>query len=261
MLLAIDVGNTNTLFALHDGRAWLAEWRTESSVVRTGDDYIAWLLPLLALVQIAPGQIKECIISCVMPQSLAHLRNFAHKYLGVSPMIIGETGVDIGINVNIDIYEEAGADRLVNAVGAHADYPGALVLIDSGTATTFDLVAENGDFEGGIIAPGLENSAQFLHQAAAKLPLIDIRKPENILGKNTVEAIRSGIFWGYVGLIEGLVARLRAAYHAPLTVIATGGVSNLFKDTIDCIDYFDPNITRNGLLFVARRNRNQTKDK
>ena len=253
MLLAVEQGNTNTLFAVHDGERWIAQWRTATESNRTADEYAVWLNQLLGMRGLAIGQLDGCIISSVVPQSIFNLRNLARRYLSVEPLVIGDN-VDLGIEVRITKPTEAGADRLVNAVGAHLAYPGDLLLIDSGTATTFDVVAADGAFEGGVIAPGINLSLQALHEAAAMLPRIAIQRPERVIGKDTVSNMQSGVFWGYVALIEGLVARIKAEWDAPMTVIGTGGVASLFEGATDSIDRFDPDLTIRGLLEIWRRN-------
>ena len=253
MLLAIEQGNTNTLFAVHDGETWVAQWRAATDASRTADEYAVWLSQLLAMTGLAMAAIDACIVSSVVPQSIFNLRNLARRYLNVEPMIVGEN-VDLGIAIRIQKPSEAGADRLVNAIGAHMVYPGALLLVDSGTATTFDVVGADGAFEGGAIAPGINLSMQALHEAAARLPRIAIQKPAHVIGKGTVEAMQSGVFWGYVSLIEGLVARIKADYGAPMTVIGTGGVASLFEGATKAIDHFDHDLTILGLLEIVRRN-------
>jgi type III pantothenate kinase len=253
MLLAIEQGNTNTLFAVHDGGKWVAQWRAGTEPNRTADEYAVWLSQLLAMGGLSMGVMDACIISSVVPQSLFSLRNLARRYLHLEPLVVGEN-VDLGIEVRIEKPSEAGADRLVNAIGAHTMHEGALLIVDSGTATTFDLVAADGAFEGGVIAPGINLSVQALHDAAARLPRVAIQKPSHVIGKDTVAAMQSGIFWGYVSLIEGLVARVKAEYGAPLTVIGTGGVSSLFQGATEAIDRFDPDLTIHGLLEIVRRN-------
>jgi type III pantothenate kinase len=253
MLLAIEQGNTNTLFAIHDGDAWIAQWRAATDSARTADEYAVWLHQLLAMRGLALADLGGCILSSVVPQSIFNLRNLARRYLNVEPMIVGEN-VELGIEVRIQKPSEAGADRLVNAIGAHISYPGALLIIDSGTATTFDVVAPDGAFEGGAIAPGINLSLQALHEAAARLPRVAIQRPRQVIGKDTVAAMQSGIFWGYVSLIEGLVARFKAEYDAPMTVIGTGGVASLFAGSTRAIDHFDPDLTIIGLLEICRRN-------
>lgn len=257
MLLAIEQGNTNTLFAIHDGAEWIAQWRAATDSRRTADEYAVWLSQLVDLKGMRFDALTGCIISSVVPQSIFNLRNLSRRYLRVEPLVIGEN-VSIGPTPRILKPSEAGADRLVNAVGAHMRYPGDLIVIDSGTATTFDVVAADGAFEGGIIAPGINLSLQALHEAAAMLPRIAIQKPLTIIGKDTVSNMQSGVFWGYIALIEGLVARIKAEWAAPMTVIGTGGVASLFEGATDSIDHFDPDLTIRGLLEIWRRNTHLT---
>ena len=253
MLLAIEQGNTNTLFAVHDGENWIAQWRAATDASRTADVYAVWLAQLLNMAGLQFGVLTACIISSVVPQSIFNLRNLARRYLHVEPLVIGENA-DLGIEVRIDKPSEAGADRLVNALGAHIVYPGDLIVIDSGTATTFDVIAADGGFEGGVIAPGINLSMEALHSAAAKLPRVAIQKPQRVVGKDTVGAMQSGVFWGYVALIEGLIARIKAERDEPMTVVATGGVASLFHGATTAIDHFDPDLTIRGLLEIHRRN-------
>lgn len=253
MLLAIEQGNTNTLFAVHDGDDWTAQWRTATDASRTADEYAVWLSQLLAMRGLSLAQLDGCIISSVVPQSLFNLRNLSRRYLSVEPLVIGDNA-ELGIPVRILKPSEAGADRLVNAIGAHLAYPGDLIVIDSGTATTFDVVAADGAFEGGVIAPGVNLSLQALHEAAAMLPRIAIQKPDKVIGKDTVSNMQSGVFWGYIALIEGLVARIKTEWGRPMTVIGTGGVASLFEGATASIDHFDPDLTIRGLLEIWRRN-------
>ena len=253
MLLAIEQGNTNTLFAVHDGQTWIAQWRAATHSTRTADEYAVWLSQLLSMAGLAMGAFDGCIISSVVPQSVFNLRNLARRYLHVEPMVIGEN-VDLGIEVRIEKPSEAGADRLVNAIGAHIVYPGDLIVIDSGTATTFDVVAADGGLEGCAIAPGINLSMEALHQAAAKLPRVAIQKPQRIIGKDTVGAMQSGVFWGYIGLIEGLIARIKSEWDRPMIVVGTGGVASLFHGATTSIDHFDPDLTIRGMLEIWRRN-------
>ena len=253
MLLAIEQGNTNTLFAVHNGEAWIAQWRSATDAPRTADEYAVWLSQLLQMAGLTLKDLDACIISSVVPQSLFNLRNLSRRYLHVEPLVIGENA-ELGIEVRITKPSEAGADRLVNAVGAHIVYPGDLIVIDSGTATTFDVVAADGGLEGCAIAPGINLSMQALHDAAAKLPRIAIQKPAHAIGKDTVEAMQSGVFWGYIALIEGLVGRIKQEWGKPLTVIGTGGVASLFEHATTAIDHFDHDLTIRGLLEIHRRN-------
>jgi type III pantothenate kinase len=253
MLLAIEQGNTNTLFAVHDGANWVAQWRAATEASRTADEYAVWLSQLMAMRGLDLKALDGCIISSVVPQSMFNLRNLSRRYLGAEPLVIGENAT-LGMEACILKPSEAGADRLVNAIGAHLKYPGDLIVIDSGTATTFDVIAADGAFEGGVIAPGVNLSLQALHEAAAMLPRIAIQKPERVIGKDTVSNMQAGVFWGYISLIEGLVARIKGEWGRPMTVIGTGGVASLFEGATDSIDHFDPDLTIRGLLEIWRRN-------
>jgi len=255
MLLAIEQGNTNTTFALHDGETWIAQWRTATEMARTADEYAVWLHQLLAMQKMEMSAVDDCVISSVVPQSIFNIKNLARRYLKVEPLVVGENA-ELGIDIRIEKPAEAGADRLVNAIGGFTAYGGPLILIDSGTATTFDVVGPDGGFEGGLIAPGINLSMQALHTAAARLPRVDIAKPAHVIGRGTVEAMQSGVFWGYVALIEGLVDRIRAEYGKPMRTVATGGVASLFEGATDKIDTFDPELTLRGLLEIVRRNGN-----
>ena len=255
MLLAIDTGNTNTLFAIHDGADWAVEWRIATDPARTADEYAVWFHQLMEMQGLKFDDIKDCVISTVVPQSLFNIRNLARRHLNVEPVVIGEEGVDIGIGVRIDNPKEVGADRLVNALGAVQKYKGNLIIIDSGTATTFDVVSEDKHFEGGIIAPGINLSVKALHEAAAQLPRIAIVKPNKVVGKNTVEAMQSGIFWGYIGLIDGLVRKIIEEDGREFTVIGTGGVASLFQGASETIQHYDSNLTIDGLYEIWRLNK------
>ena len=253
MLLAIEQGNTNTLFAVHDGDNWVAQWRTATHATRTADEYAVWLNQLLTLQDLKLSDLDACIIASVVPQSIFNLRNLARRYLKVEPLVVGENA-ELGLEVRIEKPSEAGADRLVNAIGAHIAHPGALIVVDSGTATTFDVVAADGGLEGCAIAPGINLSMEALHNAAAKLPRVAIQRPAHTIGKDTVEAMQAGVYWGYISLIEGLIGRIKAEYGQPMTVVATGGVASLFHGATDRIDIFDGDVTIRGLLEVYRRN-------
>jgi len=253
MLLAIEQGNTNTLFAVHDGAAWRAQWRTATDAARTADEYAVWLHQLLQMQGLTLSDLDACVISSVVPQSIFNLRNLARRYLHAEPMVVGEN-VELGVALRIDNPSEAGSDRLVNTVGAFIRYGGPLIVVDSGTATTFDVVGADGGFEGGVIAPGVNLSMEALHHAAARLPRIAIARPGKVIGTDTVGNMQSGVFFGYVALIEGLIARIKAEYGQPMTVVATGGVASLFEGATAAIDHFDPDLTLRGLLEIVRRN-------
>ena len=253
MLLAIEQGNTNTVFAVHDGQDWIAQWRTATESTRTADEYAVWLSQFLQMQGLALKVLDGCIISTVVPQSLFNLRNLSRRYLKAEPLVIGENA-RLDIPLRIDNPAEAGADRLVNAIGAYVRYGGPLIVVDSGTATNFDVIGEDGAFEGGVIAPGVNLSMEALHKAAARLPRIAIQRPAKVIGTDTVGNMQSGIYWGYVSLIEGLIDRIKAEYGRPMRVIGTGGVASLFQGATDHIDEFDPDITVRGLLEIWRRN-------
>lgn len=254
MLLAIDTGNTNTLFALRDEGGWIFEWRIATNARRTADEYAVWFHQLLFMAGLEFKDVSSCVISSVVPQSIFNLRNLSRRHLMVEPIIVGEAGVDIGIGIRIDTPAQVGADRLVNSLGAVQRYDGPLIIIDSGTATTFDIVSADHYFEGGIISPGINLSIQALHDAAAQLPRIEIKKPQDVIGKNTVAAMQSGIFWGYIGLIDGIVRRILDEDGRDFTVIGTGGVASLFEGASETIEHYDQRLTIDGLYEVWKLN-------
>lgn len=254
MLLAIDAGNTNIVFAVHDGKELRAEWRATTEAPRTADEYAVLLGPLLALHGLSFGDLDAAIIATVVPAALFNLRQFCRRYVKCEPLVIGDPDIDLGIEIHTERPGAVGADRLVNAVAAHERYKGALIVVDFGTATTFDIVDENGNYEGGVIAPGVNVSAEALHQAAAMLPRVAVGRTQNVIGKDTVPAMQSGLFWGYIGLIEGLVARIKEEYGKPMTVIGTGGLANPFHRQTTAIDHLDPDLTIRGLIAIHARN-------
>lgn len=258
MLLAIDVGNTNIVFALVAGETVRERWRIATDPNRTADEYAVWLNQLMAMAGHAREAITDVIIASVVPQTLFNLRGLARRFAGVEPMVAGAPGIDWGIDIRLPNPAEVGADRVVNAVAAHAACPGDLIVVDFGTATTFDVVAADGAYEGGVIAPGINLSMDALYRAAARLPRIAVEPPADglgVIGKGTVHAMQSGVFWGYVGLIEGLIARIRAEIGRPATVIATGGLAALFARHTPAIDRTDPDLTIRGLVLIHARNR------
>lgn len=254
MLLAIDVGNTNTVFGVHDGDSWITQWRSATDATKTADDHAAWLWRLSDMYKIDLSQIKGCIISTVVPQAQFNFRNLARRYLEIEPVFVGDPGLEFGMPIRIRRPEQVGADRIVSGLGAHVTYPGNLIVIDSGTATTFDVIAEDGGFDGGIISPGINLSMRALHEAAAQLPRIAIQKPDLVIGQDTVSAMQSGVFWGYIDMIDGLVERVKKEYGKPMQVVATGGVAALFEGASQQIDYYDQDITIRGLLEIYKRN-------
>ena len=254
MLLAIDAGNTNIVFAVFDGADKRGVWRGATNPNRTADEYAVWLTQLMALDGLQPEHIDAAIIANVVPASMFNLASLCRKYFGCEPLIVGDEGVDLGLEVLRMSPAEVGADRLVNAVAAHQTYEGSLIIIDFGTATTFDVVNADGDYVGGIIAPGVNLSLDALHMAAAKLPLVAVKRPPEVVGGNTVSAMQSGVYWGYVGLIEGLVARIQEEQGGDMTVVTTGGLAPLFANATDVIQHIDPDLTLRGLLEIHRRN-------
>jgi type III pantothenate kinase len=254
MLLVIDAGNTNIVFAVHDGQTVRAEWRAVTDNARTADEYAVMLIPLLQLQGIGFSDVESAIIATVVPAALFNLKTLCRRYFKCEPLVVGDHDVDLGIQVLTDRPAAVGADRLVNAIAAHASHKGALIVVDFGTATTFDIVAANGDYEGGVIAPGANLSAEALHKAAAMLPRVAVERTQAVIGKDTEPAMRSGLFWGYIGLIEGLVKRIKEEYGQPMTVIATGGLATLFFRQTPAIDFIDPDLTIRGLVLIHARN-------
>jgi type III pantothenate kinase len=245
LLLTIDSGNTNVVFAVYDGDERRGEWRSASDPQRTADDYAVWLTQLMALEGLTLAAVDAAIIANVVPATAYGLESLCRHYFDTEPLLVGEAGVELGIRVLVPNPAEVGEDRLVNAVAAHTRYPGTKIIIDFGTATTFD-----------VIAPGINLSLEALHMAAARLPRIGVRRPDTVIGRSTIPAMQSGIYWGYTGLIEGLVARIRGEYGDELvTVIATGGLAVLFDKATDVIDHVDPDLTIRGLVEIHRRNR------
>lgn len=255
MLLAIDAGNTNTVFAVHDGEKLHSEWRATTQHGRTADEYMVWLSQLMQLDGLTPSDIDAAIIATVVPQALHGLQTLCRRYLDCEPMLVGAPEVDLGLKIALDNPSEVGADRLINAVAAHRRYKGPLVVVDFGTATTFDVVDKDGTYHGGVIAPGINLSTEALHQAAAQLPHIAIKRPAQVIGKGTLGAMQSGIFWGYVGLIEGLLSRIQEEFGQKLTVVGTGGLAPLFREGTDAIEHLDLDLTIQGLVQIHQQNR------
>ncbi|KUO49659.1 MAG: type III pantothenate kinase [Sphingomonadales bacterium BRH_c3] len=255
MLLAADVGNTNVVFALFDGMEIKARWRIATDPRRTGDEYAVWLLQLLAIEGFDKAQITQIIVGSVVPRAIHNIAVLAEKYFGVTPLIAGQGDADWGISVDVDEPRSLGADRALNAIAAHAKYQGDLIVVDFGTATTFDAVDFTGAYKGGIIAPGINLSLDALVNNTAKLPRIAIENPgnNNVIGRNTEEQMLIGVFWGYVSLIEGLIARMRNQIGRPAKVVATGGLAILFDEHTDMFDAVDTDLTLDGLAILARR--------
>ena len=258
MLLLIDCGNTNIVFAIAQNDRILKKWRINTDPKRTADEYYVWLIKLLEIENINLLSISDCIIASVVPDAIFSLVNFNKEYLKIEPFIVGENNLKIGIDINIDNPSEAGADRIVNAVAVKKFYNKPSIVIDFGTATTFDIVSKSGSYEGGIIAPGVNLSLEALYMAASRLPRIkvDNDKNINIVGKNTKDSMYSGIYWGYISLIEGLVKRINEEKNFNYYVIATGGLSNLFSKNCSIIEKVDNELTLNGLIHIYNINKN-----
>ena len=255
MLLAIDAGNTNIVFALLKDGDVRARWRIATDPRRTADEYAVWLYQLLELEGYGLADVVAVIIGTVVPRALHNLEVLALKYFGVTPLVAGRAPVEWGILLDVEEPQTVGADRVLNTIAAHKNHKGDLIVIDFGTATTFDVVDYTGTYKGGIIAPGINLSLDALVAAAAKLPRIAIEAPQdtNVIGRNTEDQMHVGIFWGYVALIEGLVARLKAEIGRPVKVIATGGLATLFDTHTSAFDAIEPDLTIQGLgLMYAR---------
>jgi type III pantothenate kinase len=254
MLLAINANNTNTVFAVWDGDRLAGMWRAATDTRRTADEYVVWLDHLLGLEALMRQQIDGTVIASVVPDANFNLRRLCRHYCRSEPLVVGDPGVVIGARALVDRPEEVGADRLVNTVAAHERYRGPLVVVDFGTATTFDIVDAVGDYRGGVIAPGINLSLRALEMAAAKLPSVPIARTARVIGTSTVACMQSGIFWGYIGLVEGLVRRIREERGEAMSVVATGGLAPLFDGATTVIDKVDPDLTLWGLRLIYKRN-------
>ncbi|WEK46939.1 MAG: type III pantothenate kinase [Candidatus Andeanibacterium colombiense] len=260
MLLAIDVGNTNVVFALfakneQGTRAIKARWRIATDPRRTGDEYAVWLLQLMQIEKLAREDVTQVIVSTVVPRALHNLQVLASKYFGVEALVAGERRAAWDFEIDVDEPGSLGADRAVNAIAAHAKYAGDLIVVDFGTATTFDVIDFNGAYKGGIIAPGVNLSLEALVGNTAKLPRIAIEAPASgsVIGRNTESQMLIGIFWGYVAMIEGLITKLRAEIGRPAKVVATGGLALLFDRHTRIFDAVDADLTLDGLAIIAER--------
>lgn len=250
MLLLIDAGNTHTVFAVWKDTAVTARWRLSTHANRTEDEYAVWLLQLMRHAGIAQEDIEAAVIGSVVPQADFSMRRFVEKYFNLSPLMVGDPGIKTGVEVILPRPQEVGADRLVNALAAWRLYGGPAIVVDFGTATTFDVINGRGHYIGGIIAPGIHLSLQALHVAAAKLPNIAVARPEKIIGTSTEQAMQSGIYYGYAGLIDGIIGRLRQECGAQAKTIATGGLAPLFAEAAAAIDVLEPDLTLRGLKYI-----------
>ena len=260
MLLVIDCGNTNVVFAVYENDVLRGQWRAATKTERTSDEFGIWLMELLERDGLEPARITAAIVASVVPARNFDLARMCEKYFKCKARFIGEPDLDLGTQIRLENPKEAGADRVINAIAAHATYGGPLIIIDFGTATTFDVVDATGAYCGGCIAPGINLSMEALHMATAQLPRLPVVNPGKapVVGTTTVAAMTSGVFWGYVGLIEGLVARIRSEREAlekrKMTVIGTGGLAPLFAEATAVIEHIDHDLTLRGLLQVHKRN-------
>jgi type III pantothenate kinase len=260
MLLAIDAGNTNVVFALFDlqaekDRRLKARWRIATDPRRTGDEYAVWLMQLLEIRGVARDAIDQIVVSTVVPRALHNLDVLARHYFNVEPLIAGQGAASYAMDIDVDQPNSLGADRAVNAIAAHAKYQGDLIVVDFGTATTLDVIDFNGAYKGGIIAPGINLSLDALVGNTAMLPRIAIRVPDSpsVIGTNTEDQMLIGVFWGYVAMMEGLIARMREQIGRPAKVIATGGLAVLLDEATDIFDAVDADLTLDGLALLAER--------
>lgn len=253
MMLVVDVGNTNIVFAVRENEGWIGTWRIRTDPQRTSDEYAVWLLTLFSHVGLRKEDVSRAVIGTVVPAALYHLRRLCREWFGVEPLI-ARASLDWGFEIKVEQPNEVGADRLLNALAGHRRFGGPLIVVDFGTATTFDVVDRTGAYVGGVIAPGINLSLEALHQAAARLPRIGIGRPQSVIGTSTVPAMQSGVYWGYIGLIEGLIARIKAEYGGPMKVVATGGLAPLFSEGTLEIGHIEPDLTLDGLRLLAERN-------
>ncbi|AGT09559.1 type III pantothenate kinase [Paracoccus aminophilus] len=249
MLLCIDTGNTNTVFGIFDGDKLLAQWRISTDHRRTADEYFVWLSTLMT-VQKFELNIGACIISSTAPRVVFNLRVLCHRYFDTRPLVVGKPDCLLPVAPRVDAGTVVGPDRLVNAVGAFERHGPDLVVVDFGTATTFDVVADDGAYVGGVIAPGVNLSLEALHMGAASLPHVDVTMPSKVIGTNTVACIQSGIFWGYIGLVEGIVAKIRDERGLSMKIIGTGGLAPLFEQGTNVFDAIEEDLTMHGLRLI-----------
>ena len=254
MLLAIDCGNTNTVFSIWDGERFLCTLRTSTHHARTADAYFTWFSTLIKHYEI-DLDISEVIISSTVPRVVFNLRVFADRFFNCRPLVVGKPECRLPVEARVDEGTIVGPDRLVNTAGAFDRHGGDLIVVDFGTATTFDVVASDGAYIGGVIAPGVNLSLEALHNAAAALPHVDIAKPQAVIGTNTVACIQSGVFWGYVGLVREICDRIKAERDRPMQVIATGGLAPLFQQSVDLFDCFEEDLTMHGLTVIHKYNK------
>jgi type III pantothenate kinase len=253
MLLVVDVGNTNTVLGVYEGDTLLHHWRVWTDREKTSDEYGILLRNLYDASHFSSREIKAIIIASVVPPLTPTIVELCERYFGMTPMVVGP-GIKTGISIKMDNPKEVGADRIVNAVAAFVKHRRASIVVDFGTATTFDYVSSKGDYMGGVIAPGINISAEALFREASKLPRIEIARPPTVIGKNTVAAMQSGIFYGYVALVDGIIERIRKEVRIDPLVIATGGLAGAIAAESSKIHVIDENLTLDGLRIIYERN-------
>ncbi len=256
MLLAVDIGNTDITLGVFEGEELRATWHMATGIHRMADEYAATLLNLLRYRNLATSDIKEAILCSVVPPLIATFEELLRKYFQIAPLVVG-AGVKTGVRIRMDNPREVGADRIVNAAAAHHLYGGPVIITDLGTATTFDAVSREGDYLGGVIAPGIKTAAEALFTRAAMLPRVELVRPTQTIGTSTVSAIQSGLIFGYVGLIEGIVARLRKELGGKALVVVTGGYAELVAQETTVIDKVNPDLTLIGLRLIYLMNQAQ----
>ncbi|RVT83966.1 type III pantothenate kinase [Rhodobacteraceae bacterium CCMM004] len=254
MLLAIDCGNTNTVFSVWDGTRFLATWRTSTEWQRTADQYFVWLATLMQHGGL-DVEIDEVIVSSTVPRVVFNLRVMADRYYNTRPLVVGRPDCLLPAPPRVDEGTSVGPDRLVNSAGAFDRHGGDLIVVDFGTATTFDVVDVDGAYVGGVIAPGVNLSLEALHNAAAALPHVDITRPQRVVGTNTVACMQSGVFWGYVGLVREICARIQGERGHGMKVVATGGLAPLFQQAERLFDVFEDDLTMHGLTVIHKYNK------
>lgn len=254
MLLCIDCGNTNTVFSIWDGTRFLATWRTATEHQRTADQYFVWLSSLIRL-QGLDVTISNVIISSTVPRVVFNLRVLCNRHFDCRPLVVGKPECRLPVAARVDPGTQVGPDRLVNTVAGHDLFGGDLIIVDFGTATTFDVVDSDGAYVGGAIAPGVNLSLEALHMAAAALPHVDVTRPDRVVGTNTVACMQSGVFWGYVGLVNGICERIKAERGRAMRVIGTGGLAPLFATGDAAFDETVDDLTMHGLRIIHDYNK------
>ncbi|MDP3197913.1 type III pantothenate kinase [Tabrizicola sp.] len=257
MLLAIDCGNTNTVFSVWNGARFLATWRIATDHKRTADEYFVWLSSLMTLTS-TEATITEAIISSTVPRVVFNLRVLCDRYFGCRPLVVGKPDCRLPVAPRVDQGTTVGPDRLVNTVAGFDRHGGDLIVVDFGTATTFDVVDTDGAYIGGVIAPGVNLSLEALHMAAAALPHVDVARPAKAIGTNTVACMQSGVYWGYIGLVEVIVREVRRERSRPMKVIATGGLASLFAQGTELFHAIEDDLTMHGLVLIHDLNKEHT---